>query len=83
MIPDRFQYFLDDLWNFENFTKSWTYYWSFLDPWTPYLWLLLYQNTSTNIKKYMGTSWKNIIFTYRTLKNFENFGTYPHCHIAT
>ena len=22
MIPDRFQYFLDDFWNFENFTKS-------------------------------------------------------------
>ena len=22
MIPDRLQYFLDDFWNFENFTKS-------------------------------------------------------------
>ena len=22
MIPDGFQYFLDDFWNFENFTKS-------------------------------------------------------------
>ena len=24
MIPDRFQYFLDDFWNFENVVKIWT-----------------------------------------------------------
>ena len=24
MIPDGFQYFLDDLWNFQNFSQIWT-----------------------------------------------------------
>ena len=41
------------------------------------------KNTSKNIRKYVGTSWTNSIFTYLTLKNFEIFGTYPHSHIAT
>ena len=46
-------------------------FWWFLDfptLGTPYLWLLLYQNTSKNIWKYMGTSFKNIIFTYLDFK---------------
>jgi hypothetical protein len=34
-------------------------------------------------EKYMGTSWKNLIFGNMRLKNFENLGTYPHSHIAT
>ena len=25
MIPDRFQYLLDDFWNFENLVKTWTH----------------------------------------------------------
>ena len=57
-------------WNFENFTNSWTYSWSFLGPWTPYLWLFLYQKTSQNIRKYMWTSWKHIIFPYITINIF-------------
>ena len=68
MIPDRFQYFLDDFCNFENFTKSWTYDWSFLGPWTPYLWLFLYQNTSKTIRKFMGTSWKILFWLSGTSK---------------
>ena len=66
------QYFLDDPGNFENFTNSWTYYWSFLGPWTPYLWLFLYQNTSKNIRKFMGTSWENIILTFWNFKKISN-----------
>ena len=31
------------------------------------------KNTSKNIRKYMGTSWKNIIFPCLTNKIFENF----------
>ena len=34
-----------------------------LDPCTPYLWFLLHQNTSNNIRKYMGTSLP-ILFVY-------------------
>ena len=51
------QYFLNDVWSFEKFTKSWPHWWPNLDPWTPYLWLLLYQDTSKHIRKYMGNSW--------------------------
>ena len=78
MIPDRFQYFLDDFWNFANFIKSWTYSWSNLDPWSPYLWFLLYQNTSINIRKYVGTSLKHIIVVYldfKKMSNLEKTGT--------
>ena len=55
MIPDGFQYFLDDFWNFQKVHQIWTR--------APciYLWLLLYQNTSENSKKYVGTSSQNII----------------------
>ena len=34
---------------------------------------LLYQNTSKSIRKYMGTSWKNIIFPYLRIKIFKMF----------
>ena len=64
-------YFLDDSENFENLDFFWTYYWSFLGPWTPYFWLFWHQITSKNIRKYMGTSWENIIFPCLTNNIFE------------
>ena len=66
-------YFLDDSGNFQNLDFFGTNYWSFLGPWTLYFWLFLHQITSKNIRKYMGTSWKNIIFPCLTNKIFENF----------
>ena len=46
MIPDRLQYFLDDLWDFEKFVKIWT-----VD-------LLTIKKYFKQYKKNMGTSWK-------------------------
>ena len=34
----------------------------------------IYQNTSKNIRKYMGTSWENIIFVNLRLKKIEKIG---------
>ena len=31
------------------------------------------KNTSNNIRKYMGTSWKHIIFAYMRIKIFDFF----------
>ena len=50
MIPDGFQYFLDDFWNFQYFHQTCTL--------TP---LFLCRNASNNTKKY-GNILKNIIF---------------------
>jgi hypothetical protein len=66
-------YFLDDSENFENLDFFWTYYWSFLGPWTLYFWLFLYQITSKNIRQYMGTSWKQYYFSISDNQKFRKF----------
>ena len=70
MIPDRLQYFLDDFWNFENFTES--------GPMDPVFITKLLQkiyekdgNILNKYYKYMGTSLKHIIFTYMDFKKMS------------
>ena len=62
MIPDRFQYFLDDSGNFENLVKIWS-----RNPPN------YYQNASNNTRKIMESSWKNIILSIWDTNIFENF----------
>ena len=45
----------------------------FRRPGAPYLFILLYKNTSKNMRKYMGTSWKHIIFVNMRTKKVRNF----------
>ena len=67
MIPDGFQYFLDDFWNFQNVHQIWTL--------TPRIY---HQNTKKYIRKFMGTSFKNIICAYLEFKKVVNFGKDGH-----
>ena len=68
MIPDRFQYFLDDFWNFDNLVEFWTR--------RPASYI---QNAFRKYKTIMGTSWKHIIFVNLGLKKIEQFQIYRFC----
>ena len=64
MIPDGFQYCLDDFWNFQNVHQIWTR--------APRIYDFCYtKNTSKNIGKYMGTSLKHIIVTDMDFKKCQ------------
>ena len=60
MIPDRFQYFLDDFGNFENSVKIWTR----RPP-------NCYQNVSKNTRTIMDPSWKNIMYVNMGLRKIR------------
>ena len=73
MIPDRFQYFLDDFWNFEHFGNSWTYYWSNLGR-RPRICGRYYTKL---LQKILESIWEhhttNIIYGNMRIENFRNF----------
>ena len=61
MIPHRFQYFLDDFWNFGSFVKIWT-----VD-------LLTITKILQKYKKHMGTSLKHIKLSNLRIWKPESF----------
>ena len=77
IIKSRFHYSRHQILDF-----SWFH--DFPSPGAPYLWLLLYKNTSNFIRKYMETSLNNIIFSYFNfleLQKFVKFGPTKHIFV--
>ena len=61
MIPDGFQHFSDDFWNFQFFHQIW--------PRAPRIY---HQNTLKNIRKY-GIILKQYYFSYLNILEIQNF----------